>query len=225
VAVEREIRFDVALFTAREAAQHLGIPRSTLRAWLTSSVDAATLVHRVEPDVRNGSSIPFISMIEAHVLRGFRTLGLTAGEIKAAATRLRRELGTEYALASSRLATDGVSLLVDMSDDWEHPRWERARDGQRVIDEMIRDFLRFVTWRPSDEYPTRLKLPTYRGADVIIDPRFGFGQPVLERSKVRVEDILDAFRAGAAHSVVADEFGVEPAEVEAIVRAQLRTAA
>lgn len=222
--MERDIRFDVALFTPREAAQHLGIPRSTLRTWLTSSVDATSLVHHVEPEVRNGSSIPFIAMVEAHVLRGFRTLGLTVPEIKAAATRLRRELGSEYALASSRLATDGVSLLVDMSDDWEHPRWERARDGQRVIDEMIRDFLRFVTWH-GDQYPTRLTLPTYRGADVIIDPRFGFGQPVLERSKVRVEDILDAFRAGAANSVVADEFGVEPAEVEAIIRARLLAAA
>jgi uncharacterized protein (DUF433 family) len=219
------MRFDVALFTPREAAVHLGIPRSTLRAWLTSDTNAVSLVHRVEPDVRNGSSIPFVAMVEAHVLRGFRTLGLTAGEIRAAAVRLRRELGSEYALASSRLATDGVSLLVDMSDDWEHPRWERARDGQRVIDEVIRDYLRFVTWQGRDQYPIRLKLPVYRGADVIIDPRFGFGQPVLERSKVRVEDILDAFRAGAANSVVADEFGVEPAEVEAILRARLQAAA
>jgi uncharacterized protein (DUF433 family) len=181
-------------------------------------------VHRVDPDVRRGSSIPFIAVIEAHVLRGFRKLGLTPAEIKSAVARLRRELGTEFALASSRLATDGVSLLVDMSDTFERPRWERARDGQRVIDEIIGDYLQFVTWPRGDEYPSRLKLPTYKGADVIIDPRFGFGQPVLERSKIKIEDILDAFRSGEGYRVIADEFGIEPEEVEAVIRARLRAA-
>jgi len=223
--MEDDVRFTVPLFTPREAAQHLGMPRSTLRAWLTNKAGPAPLVHRVDPDVRRGSSVPFIAMIEAHVLRGFRALGLTPTEIKSAVTRLRRELGTEFALASSRLATDGVSLLVDMSDTFERPRWERARDGQRVIDEIIGDYLRFVIWPPGgDEYPNRLRLRTYEGADVIIDPRFGFGQPILERSKIKVEDILDAFRSGEGNRVIADEFGIETEEVEAIIRARLRAA-
>jgi len=222
--MEHDVRFTVPLFTPREAAQHLGMPRSTLHAWLTNRAGPAPLVHRVDPDVRRGSSIPFIAVIEAHVLRGFRKLGLTPAEIKSAVARLRRELGTEFALASSRLATDGVSLLVDMSDTFERPRWERARDGQRVIDEIIGDYLQFVTWPPRDEYPSRLKLPTYKGADVIIDPRFGFGQPVLERSKIKIEDILDAFRSGEGNRVIADEFGIEPEEVEAVIRARLRAA-
>ena len=112
-----------------------------------------------------------------------------------------------------------------MSDTFERPRWERARDGQRVIDEIIGDYLRFVIWPPGgDEYPNRLRLRTYEGADVIIDPRFGFGQPILERSKIKVEDILDAFRSGEGNRVIADEFGIETEEVEAIIRARLRAA-
>jgi len=222
--MKHDVRFTVPLFTPREAAQHLGMPRSTLRSWLTDKAGPAPLVHRVDPDVRRGPPIPFIAVIEAYVLRGFRALSLTPAEIKSAVVRLRRELGTEFALASSRLATDGVSLLVDMSDTFERPRWERARDGQRVIDEIIEGCLKFVTWPRGDEYPTRLKLPTYEGANVIIDPRFGFGQPVLERSKIKVEDILDAFRSGEGNLVIAGEFGIEPEEVEAVIRARLRAA-
>jgi len=222
--MERDVRFAVPLFTPEEAARHLGMPRSTLRAWLTDQAGPAPLVHRIDPDTRRGSSVPFIAMVEAHVLRGFRELGLTAAEIRLAVARLRKELGTEFALASSRLATDGTSLLVDMSGNFERPRWERARDGQRVIDEIIAGYLRFVVWPTGDEYPNRLKLPTYQGADVVIDPRFGFGQPVLERSKVKIEDVLDAFRSGEGNRVIADEFGIRPEEVEAIIRARLRAA-
>ncbi len=43
---------------------------------------------------------------------------------------------------------------------------------------MIEDYLKFVRWG-NDNYAMRLRLKTYQGADVIIDPRFAFGQPVL----------------------------------------------
>jgi hypothetical protein len=75
--MENDVRFTVPLFTPREAARHLGMPRSTLNVWLTNEAGPAPLVHRINPDVRNGSSVPFIAMIEAHVLRGLRELGLT----------------------------------------------------------------------------------------------------------------------------------------------------
>jgi len=39
--------------------------------------------------------------------------------------------------------------------------------------EVIEGYLKFVRWG-KDDYPTRLKLKAYQGADVIIDPRFAF---------------------------------------------------
>lgn len=220
--MERDTRFSVPLFTVEEAAHHLGLPRSTLRSWVTSMAGPDPLVHRLNPETPRGASVPFIAMAEAHVLRALRNLGLKPREIRESVGRLRRELRTEYALASRRIASDGVTVLVDMADSFEQPRWERARDGQRVIDEVIHDYLRFITWSETDEYPTRLKLRAYKGADVIIDPRFGFGQPVLEGPKIRIEDILDAFWAGESSWTIADEFGISAEEVEATVRAATR---
>ncbi len=67
-----------------------------------------------------------------------------------------------------------------------------------------------------------MKLTAYQGADVIIDPHFAFGQPVLERQKIRVEDILDAFWAGEGYLTIAKEFGVKADEVEAVIRSATR---
>jgi hypothetical protein len=108
--VERDIRFDVALFTVDEASRYLGRARSTLRDW------------------------------------------------------------TLYALATRRVATDGVSLLIDMAASFENPAWERARDRQQVISEVIQRYLKFVRWDPPHVHATRLRLRTCQGADVIIDP-------------------------------------------------------
>jgi uncharacterized protein (DUF433 family) len=220
--VTRDMRFSVPLFTIEEASRYVGRARSTLRDWTLREAGPAPLVHRLDPESPRAASLPFIAVVEAHMLSGFSELGLKPAEIRKSVTRMRRELGDEYALATRRVATDGVSLLIDMAGSFENPSWERVRDGQQVINEVIQRYIKFVRWDTGHIHATRLKLKTYRGADVIIDPRFAFGQPVLEREKVRVEDILDAFWAGESYNKIADEYGVKPGEVEAVIRSATR---
>jgi uncharacterized protein (DUF433 family) len=108
-----------------------------------------------------------------------------------------------------------------MSEHDEPAEWVRAIDSQIAIKAVIEEYLKFVVWE-EDRYPKRLRLKTYQGANVIIDPRFAFGQPVLARQKVRVEDILDAFWAGEGYVTIAKEFRVGADEVEAVVRSATR---
>lgn len=222
-AVTNDPRFSVPLFTIEEGARHLGMAASTLRDWTRRMAGPAPLVHRVTPASPRAASLPFIGVVEVHMLRGFKDLGLTPGELRTAVARLRRDTGDEYALATKDVATDAVSLLANMAESQaEPPQWVRARDGQQAITEVIKRYLKYVTWRGSDRYPLRLTLKAYQGADVIIDPRFAFGQPVLEREKIRVEDILDAFWAGESYTTIAGEFGVSPDAVEAVIRSATR---
>jgi uncharacterized protein (DUF433 family) len=221
--VTTDTRFSVPLFTIEEGSRHLGIAASTLRDWTRRMAGPAPLVHRVAPATPRAASLPFIGAVEAHMLRGFRDLGLTPGELRTAVTRLRRDTGDEYALATRDVATDGVSLLVNMAQSLAEPaQWVRARDEQLAITEVIGQYLKYVTWQGSDRYPLRLTLKAYQGADVIIDPRFAFGQPVLKREKIRVEDILDVFWAGESYTTIAGEFGVSPDAVEAVIRSATR---
>jgi uncharacterized protein (DUF433 family) len=205
-----------------EAARHLGLPRSTLSAWTRRQAGPAPLVHRVEPESPRSASLPFVGLVEAHVLRGFRELGLSAQGLRESVRRLREQTHDEYALATWDVATDGVGLLVNMAESRDESEWVRAVDGQAAISGMIERYLKFVHWPRGDRYPTQLRLKAYQGADVIIDPRFAFGQPVLARSKIRVQDILDAFWAGESPGTVAVEFGVKPDEVEAVIRSATR---
>jgi uncharacterized protein (DUF433 family) len=171
------------------------------------------------------ASLPFIALAEAHILRALREAGLSLREIREATARLRTELGTEYALASAKLARAGRDLLVDLASEAGHPRWERARDGQLLVEHVLDDYLEQVVWVEGDEYPVRLRLRAYHNAQVIVDPRFSFGQPIFARSKVRVEDVIAVFRAGERIADIAGEYGLEPEEVEAAVRVAARRAA
>ncbi|WP_067660478.1 DUF433 domain-containing protein [Nocardia harenae] len=209
-------RFKDALFTPGEVAHHLVIPPSTVYGWLADDAPGGPLVHRVEPERRGRTSVPFIAMVEAYVLRVLRTdLHFSKQRIRQAADELRREFATPYALASSKIATDGIDIFLQHSDG----EFARVGDRQMPVREVIEGSLTYIGW-DEDGYANRLRLRRFPdAAPVIIDPRFSWGDPVVERNKVQVQAIVDLWRAGESLDVVAENYGLTRAEAEAVCRA------
>ena len=158
----------------------------------------------------------FVAVIEAYVLRSLRELGLPKSKIHDAAADVRREFQTPYGLASRRIATDGVDIFVHYADD----DLARVGDSQRPFRDVIKDYLRYITWDTADDFPARLRLRQYPDvAPVIIDPRFGWGAPVVEKTKVPVDAVVDLWLAGESIDDVAYECDMTRDQVEAICRA------
>ena len=53
---------------------------------------------------------------------------------------------------------------------------------------------------------------------VVIDPRFGWGSPVLTANKVKVEDVVALWRTGEPISAVAEEYDLTETVVEDVLR-------
>ncbi|MEK8143602.1 hypothetical protein NKH18_20880 [Streptomyces sp. M10(2022)] len=111
----------------------------------------------MEPVRKGQPSVPFIAVAEAHVLRSLRILGLRMTEIREAAAAVREAFDTPYGLVSKRIATDGVDIFV------EHGLGDlrRARDGQAPIQEVVAEYLRYLTWEADDDFPSSLQLRQY----------------------------------------------------------------
>jgi uncharacterized protein (DUF433 family) len=78
--------------------------------------------------------------------------------------------------------------------------------------------LKRIDWGP-DGQARRLHLRDFpASADVIIDPRFGWGAPVLGQSKVKVEDLVALWRNGERLSAIADEYELAVDVVEDVLR-------
>ena len=180
------------LLTARDAARHLNMPESTLDSWIVGGEGHPPLIHAVEPERRGWPRLPFVAIIEAYVLRSLRELHAPMADIRSAAEFVRSEFGDEYALASRRIATDGVDLFVRLADE----SLFHVKGNQYGIREVLNDYLRYITWDNNGQ-PEQLRLRQYpEAAEVVIDPRFGWGAPVLARSKAPVDAMLS--RGGLA---------------------------
>jgi uncharacterized protein (DUF433 family) len=131
-------------------------------------------------------------------------------------------------LASRALYTDGAEVLYDFAErQGDTPEGLTARQlvvvrhGQHVFAEIIDAYLRRVEF-DADDYARLIRLPAYATAQVVADPRRGFGQPIFEHGGARVEDVLGAFQAGVPLKAVAAEYGVPASELEDALRVASR---
>lgn len=208
-------KFRDPILTPLEAALHLQINERTMYRWLKEKAAGEPLVHTVPAEKLGRPSVPFVAVVEAYVLHSLRDLGLSFRKIREAAGAVRRQFDEPYGLATRRIATDGVDIFIDHAGDLA-----RARDGQQPIRQVIEDYLRYITWDADSQTPKRLRLKQYPDiAPVIIDPRFGWGAPVVASNKIQVDAIVNLWEAGESLDTVADEYGLSREQVEAICRA------
>jgi uncharacterized protein (DUF433 family) len=193
--------YEDAMMTVADASLYLQVPPSTVSYWRRTGT-----IHSLEPKRRGWPSLPFAAVVETFVLRTLRAeTGLPAREVREAAAGVRRAFADEYGLVRPRLVHDGVQIFIQ-----EGNKLYRARDQHQVIPETVHTFKTLITWDGED--PTRLKLAHF-GSDVILDPRFGWGKPVIESNKVPVEAIMGLWRAREPVEAIADEYRMKSDEI------------
>jgi len=215
-----------AVFTLRETAGLLAVPKSTIHEWARSPRGSRSLITAF-PRRGREATVPFVGFAEAYVLAAFRRAGVPLQRIRPAVEILEAEIGLEHALASQRLHTDGAEVLYDYAtkrDEGDLLDLVVVRTRQGQFSEVVKDYLRRITYG-SDGWASRVVLPTYGAAEVVVNPDVAFGLPVVTHGGARVEDLVDRFLAGDSVAAIADDFDVPASEVEDVIRVATRTAA
>lgn len=235
----RNVRFDVPLYSITDAARHIDVSRSTFDSWARgyarrskdrTPVTGAPVITLL-PTVDRGPSVPFIGLAEGFVLAAFRQAGVPLQRIRPAITRLQERLGIEHVLASRSLYTDGAEVLYDFAEstgDTPEGKSARqlvvARNDQLVFREVVDSYLRRIEFA-TDDWARAIHLPQYGTADVLVDPQRSFGIPIFARGGVRVEVVLNRFKAGESIEELSEDFGVPTDELLDALRVHTAAAA
>lgn len=204
-----------SLYTVAEAARILGMSASTLSGWTRRYRPHILVTRRL--DAKPGyPSIPFIGIAECLVLKVLRRDAKVPMQRILPAVRELSKMGINNALASNRLYTDGAEVLYNHAQDLTSPARELAvvRNGQCVINDTIKDYLKALIVYGTDGYPTLINPPRWRRAGVVLNPGVSFGSPIFREGGARVSAVLDWVRAGEDLQVVSEEFGVPVSHIK-----------
>jgi uncharacterized protein (DUF433 family) len=158
------------------------------------------------------------------VAAAFRKAGVSLQQIRHALRVLEEQIGLEHALASRSLFTDGAHILFDYAEKEGLEELAVVITGQRVFSEVVREYLRRITYA-EDDYASRLILPVTSKFLIEVDPLRNFGRPRFIRGGAPLAVVLDRFKAGESLGEVAADFGLEQTEIEDVIRAALPEAA
>lgn len=220
-------------YTSADAARFLRLPVSTVRAWCFGQryrvgneqrpfrpvVDAADKQRRL---------LSFLNLVELLVLAAVRRKhAVSMRSVRSAVDYLRRKHPSSHPLADHQFQTNGVDLFVEKYGEIVNI----SRDGQLEMRDLIRAWLSLVD-RDAQGIPVRLHLPgadLRRGAPVtsgiVIDPRFGFGRPVVLDKGIRTDVVVERFHAGESIAALSEDYGIDVKLIEASVRVHQALAA
>lgn len=211
------------LYSAAEAARYLRLPVSTVRAWSFGQRGFRPVVDAADPE---GRRLSFVNLVELLVLAAIRRQHhVKLQQVRGAVEFLQKRYPSAHPLADNQFQTNEIDLFVEKYGQLLNI----SRDGQLAMKEGIQRYLKLVE-RDASGVPFKLHLP--RRADtpepmaaVVIDPARGFGRPVLDGRGIRIEIVVERFRAGESIADLAEDYGLSGAMVEDILRSEQPLAA
>jgi len=207
------------LYSYAEADRIAGVSRGTSKRWLEGYRyrRARGVTHRPPVSDVAGQhgpgAVSFLDLVEVVMISGLRRW-FSPHVIRQIVEDCEQVLGTRYPLASHRFETDGreiylrrESVLVGLLGR----KWETAWH------ELLQPFLHQLDYR--DEFAARW-YPLGRNAEVVIDPEYGFGLPVIKGTGIRTEIVAERFEHERDYEI-ADDLGVGVSQVQDALRFEI----
>ena len=214
----------IPLYSYADADYLAGVSRGTSKRWLTGYRYWAPDGQRVvQPPVTPGTEgvglVSFLDLVEIVAIGRLKEVGFSLKAIRQVVFNCQEILGLARPLTTLKFKTDGREIFVDKGPILLEVG---RRKGEQAWNEFLEPFLHNLDY--AHEIARRW-WPLGRENRVVVDPDYGYGFPVVANSGVRTEIILERFRAGDLKDRIAQDFKLDPVEVERALQFDLNRAA
>ncbi|SFT96593.1 hypothetical protein [Halomonas saccharevitans] len=214
----------IGLYSPKQAERLIGVDAAKIRRWLLGDDTHTAPLWHPEPEALGAEdTLSFKDLLEVRAVEQFRKHGVPLQTIRTALANLSEI--RDYPLIHRQLVTDGRAVILKaLKDDGETAMTDLAK-FQDVMTEVIAPFIKDrITFDASDN-PVRWE-PDPDDPNIVVDPKFAFGKPIVLPSHMSTIAIFKAFKAedGDAEAV-ARNFDITLDEVNRAVNFEKRITA
>lgn len=218
------------IFTVPETAELVDVPQASVRIWVNGKKGRQQPVIDNQLGLVNGKvAVNFTNLMELRFVARFSKAGVRLNEIRSILQEAKETLVHPHPFATRIVfQTDGQKVVAAITRRhgvelvYEDLRTKNYEMPIVVMPSLKEDVIfdplgNVVAWYPRKEI----------APNVIIHPRFSFGKPVLQESRIPTETLASAVKAEGSVEAVADQFELSEQQVKEAVRfeADLRQAA
>lgn len=213
------------IFTVPETAELVEAPQASVRIWVGGKKGRQQPVIDNQLGLVNGKvAISFTNLMELRFVARFANAGVRLNEIRSILQEAKDTLAHPHPFATGIVfQTDGRRIVAAITRKHGHGLELVYEDLKTknyempiVVSPSLKEDVIFdphgnvVAW-----YPRKASAP-----NVIVHPRFSFGKPVLQASRIPTETLADAVKAEGSVRAVADQFEIPEKQVREAVRFQ-----
>lgn len=226
--------YDAPSYHASEAARPLALPVSTVKAWCFGQGyrgpqgERKTFQAVIEPADPRARLLSFANLCEIHILGSItRAHRIPLQKVRLGMEYIRKSLGTPRPLLSEDFRTNGLHLFLEHAGQLVSVTGEGQTAMRGEFEKALNRIERGPAGKPVRLFPfsRSANRPSIQPNVVAIDPRVGFGRPIIARAGVRTEVIADRFAAGDSPKDMAEDYGVTEADILEALRFEQRIAA
>ena len=213
------------LYGFADADYLANVTRGTAKRWLEGYTyyDARgqqVVRPPITPGVQREESVSFLDLVEIAAIGRLKEMDFSLRMIREVVRNCQEILGVLRPLTSLRFKTGGHEVFVDRGDVLlEVGRKKRMQAWAEVLEPFLQELEYNANQLAARWWPLGRSTP------VVIDPEYGFGFPVVAKSGVRTEIILERFRAGDLKEQISADFNIEQVHVERALQFELQRAA
>ena len=209
------------LYSFAEADRLAGVTRGTSSRWLKGyrywyTQEERRVLPPITPDPSPREAVSFIDLVEVVAIGKLRERGFSLRRVRQINEYCQLALNAPRPLVTQRFKTDGRDIFVVAETGYLLDVLHGA--GTQAWDEVLDPFLDTLDY---EEDLVRRWWPLGRAEPIVVDPDYGFGLPVVRGSGVRTEVIAERHMAGDEDEEIAYDFGVDPDEIEPVLRYEM----
>ena len=199
-------------YSLSEVSRLADLPPSTARSWFLGRSDGSgrgPVLHGDFGRVDTAFAVSFLDLIDAMVVGRFRKSGVMMSTIREAYAILSRELEAVHPFAHSKLRTDGKAILLEEADRLGN-RWLFDVVTKQMIFEYLHDGLERIDYSALTKLAERFRI----SEGIVLDPKVGFGKPVIENTATHAGLIARQYNANDHDAaLVADLYEISESDV------------
>ena len=171
------------------------------------------------PKLDNAVALSFVQLIELRVVKSFLDKGISLQRVRIAAERAMDLFGTAHPFASRRVFASGKKIFAELVKGMNIPdviELTKDRDLQICSGVLMASYLDEISFSDKTLLAERW-WPLSKNFPVVLDPKIGFGSPVVEGTATRTE-LVAAMAKTTSTDVAASVYGLTKRQVQASVQ-------